>query len=192
MQSTSVLYDGRTVATPSERLFAERRRLAIQRIDRAAELYSIFSEGKVTAPQPVSQPESPKEWLMRQISIALPPVDEAKIAQVKASFDPAISVPKRPALYDVQIAVCEHFGVTICQLVSKSRMKHLAVPRHYALYLAYMLCARSMPDLGRRFGNRDHTSILHSVHKIRDLRETDAFVSSTVAALTSAVEARVK
>lgn len=183
----SAIYDPRAVATPSERLFAAQRRLRQQRIERAAKL---FTPKPVQAEKtPEAPPESPKEWLMRQIAIAMPPVNPEKIAEVKAAFSPDLSTAPRPRVTDVMIVVAEHFGIEMNDLVQRTRMKHIAWPRHYALYLSYQLCGRSMPDLGRRFGNRDHTSVLSSVHKIRDLL-CNHEVGNTVDALTVKIRAR--
>lgn len=187
MTAQSALHNPRNASTPSQLLFAAKRQKAVGRMERAAELYSVFADKDIPPERRV--PESPKEWLTRQIQNAMPPVDEAKIAAVKSGVDPTIPVAKRPMVHDVQMAVCQHFKITVGDLVLKCRERRLAQPRHYALYLAYHLCGRTMPDLGRRFGNRDHTTILHSVHKIRDLRPTDPAVEATVLALTATITA---
>lgn len=172
-----------------ERIAARARRRAMFRSEPIGPAAPIVVLGVQMPPE---QPESPKDWLMRQIQNAMPSVDQDKIAAVKAAVDTVTSVLRRPMVHDVQMVICHHFGVTVGDLVSKSREKHLAIPRHYALYLSYMLCGRSMPDLGRRFGCRDHTSILHSVHKIRDQRVSDPAIEAIVQALASAIEARTQ
>jgi chromosomal replication initiator protein len=73
--------------------------------------------------------------------------------------------------------VSEHFGITIDQLLSACRQKKFAWPRHLAIALCKDLSTLSLPDIGKAFGGRDHTTILHACKKIDHLRDTDPDVA---------------
>jgi chromosomal replication initiator protein len=63
---------------------------------------------------------------------------------------------------DIQAAACAHFGVSMQELLSSTRSAHIAWPRQVAMYLARELTTESLPSIGRRFGGRDHTTVLHA------------------------------
>lgn len=71
-------------------------------------------------------------------------------------------------------AVCERYEVQRLDLMSDRRHKKLVLPRHVAAYLLKTLTPRSLPQIGKELGGRDHTTILHAVRKIEALRQTDA------------------
>ena len=85
--------------------------------------------------------------------------------------------PQRPqrSVRDVQLACCEEFDVSLDDLVSRSRASRVIWPRHVAMYLARELTDTTLPSLGRQFGNRDHTTVLHAHRRIaRRLAEDDS------------------
>jgi chromosomal replication initiator protein len=63
---------------------------------------------------------------------------------------------------DIQTAICEHFGITRAELLSAGRSARIAWPRQLAMYLARELTSESLPAIGREFGNRDHTTVMHA------------------------------
>lgn len=67
---------------------------------------------------------------------------------------------------EVLRAVCEVYGVTKADLIGPGRTRRIALARHVAMYLAAKLSRLSLPDIGRRFGGRDHTTALYAVQKI--------------------------
>ncbi len=71
-------------------------------------------------------------------------------------------------------AVAAHYDVEVAEILAHRRTAHLVIPRQVAVYLAKALTGRSLPDIGRRFGGRDHTTILHGVRKIAALMQRDA------------------
>lgn len=106
----------------------------------------------------------------------------------RQSFEPQLSVervddllghiyrsgePKRIRIEDIQRAVSRHYNVSRTELLSNRRTRTIVRPRQIAMYLAKMLTPRSLPEIGRRFGGRDHTTVLHAVRKIEGLSETD-------------------
>ena len=83
----------------------------------------------------------------------------------------------------IQRAVCEVFSVTPTDMVSKRRARVIARPRQVAMYLCKKLTKRSLPDIGRRFGGRDHTTVMHAVKRIDQLRADDASFNAQIEAV---------
>ncbi|MGA1561675.1 MAG: chromosomal replication initiator protein DnaA [Gammaproteobacteria bacterium] len=75
---------------------------------------------------------------------------------------------------NIQKLVCEHYKVHASDLLSKSRSRSIARPRQIAMSLARELTTKSLPEIGRAFGGRDHTTVLHACGKIESLRATDS------------------
>lgn len=84
---------------------------------------------------------------------------------------------------DIQRAVCHHFKLKSNDLLSKDRHKSVAFARHVAMYLCKTRLKCSFPELGRAFGNRDHTTVMSAVRKVENLREADAEVRAHLEAL---------
>jgi chromosomal replication initiator protein len=80
---------------------------------------------------------------------------------------------KRVTVDDIQKTTAEHFGLKQADLISERRTRSVARPRQAAMWLAKQLTTRSLPDIGRRFGGRDHTTVLHAVRRIEALRAGD-------------------
>lgn len=74
-----------------------------------------------------------------------------------------------PKVEKIQQVVCEHYGVKVVDVLSRRRTKHLIQPRHVGMYLCKKLTLKSLPVIGRKFGGRDHTTVLHAVDKIDGL-----------------------
>jgi len=83
----------------------------------------------------------------------------------------------------IQRAVCEIFSLTPTDMVSKRRARVIARPRQVAMYLCKKLTKRSLPDIGRRFGGRDHTTVMHAVKRIDQLRAEDASFNAQIEAV---------
>ncbi|WP_332065320.1 chromosomal replication initiator protein DnaA [Bartonella sp. CB189] len=77
--------------------------------------------------------------------------------------------PKRIRIEEIQRAVARHYNISKQDLLSNRRTRTVVKPRQIAMYLAKILTPRSLPEIGRRFGGRDHTTVLHAVRKIEDL-----------------------
>lgn len=80
----------------------------------------------------------------------------------------------------IQQAVAEHFGVERADILSARRTKEVTRPRQVAMYLSKKLTPKSLPEIGRRFGGRDHTTVLHGARKIERLIESDAILFNLV------------
>ncbi|MEP3436970.1 MAG: chromosomal replication initiator protein DnaA [Hoeflea sp.] len=83
------------------------------------------------------------------------------------------SEPKRIRIEDIQRVVSRHYNVSRQELVSDRRTRVIVKPRQIAMYLAKTMTPRSFPEIGRRFGGRDHTTVLHAVRKIEGLIGSD-------------------
>ncbi|MCC5985235.1 MAG: chromosomal replication initiator protein DnaA [Rhodobacteraceae bacterium] len=80
---------------------------------------------------------------------------------------------QRVTVEEIQRKVAEHYNVRLADLIGPKRMRTIARPRQVAMFLSKELTARSLPEIGRCFGGRDHTTIMHGVRKITSLRESD-------------------
>ena len=73
----------------------------------------------------------------------------------------------------IQTIVCKYFKISKNEMLSSRRSRYLVRPRQTAIYLAKMLTSKSLPEIGRCFSNRDHTTVIHSVNTIEKLRKED-------------------
>jgi len=83
----------------------------------------------------------------------------------------------------IQRSVADEFSITHNDMTSKRRARDIARPRQVAMYLCKKLTKRSLPDIGRRFGGRDHTTVMHAVKRIDQLRAEDPVLDGRVKAL---------
>jgi chromosomal replication initiator protein len=90
---------------------------------------------------------------------------------------------------EIQRKVAEHYALKMSDLLSARRAREVARPRQVAMYLAKKLTPRSLPEIGRRFGGRDHTTVMHAVKRIEELRATDREVDADVVRLTRLLDA---
>jgi chromosomal replication initiator protein len=88
--------------------------------------------------------------------------------------------PKRVKIEDIQRTVARQYNVSRSDLLSSRRTANVVRPRQIAMYLAKSLTLRSLPEIGRRFGGRDHTTVLHAVRKIEGLVQSDTAVAEEV------------
>jgi chromosomal replication initiator protein len=97
------------------------------------------------------------------------------------------SYDKRLNVEDIQKKVAEHFNIKVADMHSPRRSRSIARPRQIAMYLAKQLTSRSLPEIGRKFGGRDHTTVIHGVKKIEELLLTDASMAEEIDLLTKAL-----
>lgn len=95
---------------------------------------------------------------------------------------------RRITIDEIQRAVSAHFEVKQLDLISARRAVAIARPRQIAMYLAKRLTTRSLPEIGRKFGNRDHSTVIHAVKRIEDLRSKDVEIDGAVRALMRTLE----
>jgi chromosomal replication initiator protein len=88
--------------------------------------------------------------------------------------------PKRVKIEEIQKLVATHYNVSRADILSSRRTATVVRPRQIAMFLAKVLTLRSLPEIGRRFGGRDHTTVLHAVRKIEGLAGTDKALSEEI------------
>ena len=81
---------------------------------------------------------------------------------------------RKVTIEEIQRKVAEHFNIRLSDMIGPKRLRTIARPRQIAMYLSKQLTPRSLPEIGRRFGGRDHTTIMHGVRKIEELMTTDS------------------
>jgi chromosomal replication initiator protein len=91
--------------------------------------------------------------------------------------------PKRVRIEDIQRVVARQYNVSRADLLSSRRTANVVRPRQVAMYLAKVLTLRSLPEIGRRFGGRDHTTVLHAVRKIETLAGNDSVLADEIETL---------
>lgn len=125
---------------------------------------------------------APKVW-------KLPPVEDpwvaAWLAKAAPPEPPEPPEPRRPSIVEIQIAVAGHFRIARHDLLAQRRTIKVALPRQIAMYLAQTLTLRSLPDIGRRFNGRHHTTVMHSVRKITGLYANDPQIRADVDAIVA-------
>jgi hypothetical protein len=99
------------------------------------------------------------------------------------------NVDQGPEVRDIQNAVCLHYGVALGDMLSPRRMAAIVRPRQVAVYLARELTLLSLPQIGAKFGGRDHTTVLVSHRKIARLLTQDEDLAADVATLRAALAA---
>jgi len=92
---------------------------------------------------------------------------------------------KAPSFAAILEATAFHFGVLAADLMKGARTKILVIARHVAAFIVSRLTSASLPEIGRRFGGMDHTSILYAVRKISNRRKTDPIIADAIAAIGS-------
>jgi chromosomal replication initiator protein len=95
---------------------------------------------------------------------------------------------RRVTIEEIQRRVAEHWNLRLTDMSSARRARAVARPRQVAMYLAKQLTSRSLPEIGRKFGNRDHTTVMHAVARVGELMERDAGFAEDVELLRKMLE----
>jgi chromosomal replication initiator protein len=96
---------------------------------------------------------------------------------------------RKVSIDEIQRKVAEHYNIRLSDMVGPKRVRNFARPRQVAMYLCKQLTSRSLPEIGRRFGGRDHTTVMHGVKRIEELRQQDGQIDEDVELLRRALEA---
>jgi chromosomal replication initiator protein len=99
------------------------------------------------------------------------------------------SCERRVTIDEIQRRVAEHFNIRLSEMTSERRARAVARPRQIAMYLAKQLTTRSLPEIGRKFGGRDHTTVMHAVRKIEELTLSDRTLAEDVELLRRMLQA---
>ncbi len=113
-------------------------------------------------------------------------IDEAFAEDVLAEMFRASR--RRITIDEIQRRVSEHYRIRQAEMVSARRAREVARPRQVAMYLAKQLTPRSLPEIGRKFGGRDHTTVIHAIRQIERLRGIDTDIDSDVRTLMRDLE----
>ena len=95
---------------------------------------------------------------------------------------------RRITIDDIQRKVADYYNLRLSDLLSARRSRQIARPRQVAMYLSKILTTRSLPEIGRKFGGRDHTTVIHAVKRIEGLRDSDSAIQEEVDLLTRSLE----
>ena len=90
---------------------------------------------------------------------------------------------------EIQRKVSDHYNIRLSDLIGPKRVRTFARPRQVAMYLSKQMTTRSLPEIGRRFGGRDHTTVMHGVRKIEELMQQDSQIADDLEMLRRALEA---
>ncbi|MEM6760875.1 MAG: chromosomal replication initiator protein DnaA [Pseudomonadota bacterium] len=90
---------------------------------------------------------------------------------------------------EIQRKVSEHYNIRLSDMIGPKRLRSYARPRQVAMYLCKQLTTRSLPEIGRRFGGRDHTTVMHGVRRIEELRQQDVQIAEDLELLRRSLEA---
>jgi chromosomal replication initiator protein len=95
---------------------------------------------------------------------------------------------RRLSIEDIQKHVCEYYKIKMSDLLSSRRLQNIARPRQVAMYMSKILTTKSMPEIGRKFGGRDHTTVIHAVKKVQEQMEADREFAQDIQLIKRALE----
>ncbi|WP_422071209.1 chromosomal replication initiator protein DnaA [Tranquillimonas rosea] len=99
------------------------------------------------------------------------------------------TMDRKTTIDEIQRKVCDHYNIRISDMVGPKRQRALARPRQIAMYLCKHMTQRSLPEIGRKFGGRDHTTIMHGIKRIEELKGTDSAIAEDIEMLRRSLEA---
>lgn len=168
--------------SPQARVFEENEAVAAKKkIDACdlllAKLYQHHPEHAIAA--------------LKNIKPIVPELDPL-VTQIQRWQPRGIAVPMqtalgRPTVQLITKVTAEHYNVAYSDVISERRTRTLTKPRHVAMYLAKSMTPKSLPEIGRQMGDRDHTTILHGVRKITNQLADDLGLARDVEAITARI-----
>ncbi|WP_433990058.1 Chromosomal replication initiator protein DnaA (plasmid) [Pseudoseohaeicola sp. NH-UV-7] len=96
---------------------------------------------------------------------------------------------RKISVEEIQRKVSDHYNIRLSDMIGPKRVRTYARPRQVAMYLCKQLTSRSLPEIGRRFGGRDHTTVMHGVKRIEELKQQDGQIAEDIELLRRALEA---
>ena len=110
------------------------------------------------------------------------------MSEVKVILKDLLNITENKVEIDnIQTIVCKYFKISKNEMLSPRRSRYLVRPRQTAIYLAKMLTSKSLPEIGRSFANRDHTTVIHSVKTIEKLRKEDNELNLSIDSLKNKI-----
>ena len=104
------------------------------------------------------------------------------LADILRLYDRKVSID------EIQRTVSRHYNIRLSDMIGPRRLRDLARPRQIAMYLCKQMTSRSLPDIGREFGGRDHTTVIHAVRRIEQLRRADGQIDDDLKILQRTLE----
>ena len=95
---------------------------------------------------------------------------------------------RKISIEEIQRRVAERYNIRLSEMIGPKRLRNFARPRQVAMYLCKQMTSRSLPEIGRRFGGRDHTTVMHGVKRIEELRNQDAQIAEDLEILRRTLE----
>lgn len=95
---------------------------------------------------------------------------------------------RKVTVEEIQRKVSEHYNIRLSDMIGPKRVRNYARPRQIAMYLAKKMTSRSLPEIGRRFGGRDHTTVMHGVKRIEELKALDSQIADDLELLRRALQ----
>ncbi len=95
---------------------------------------------------------------------------------------------RKVTVEEIQRKVSDHYNIRLSDMLGPKRLRNFARPRQIAMYLCKQMTTRSLPEIGRRFGGRDHTTVMHGVRRIEDLKDKDHQIAEDIQMLRRALE----
>ncbi|MDR9393903.1 MAG: chromosomal replication initiator protein DnaA [Roseovarius sp.] len=95
---------------------------------------------------------------------------------------------RKITIEEIQRKVSEHYNIRLSDMIGPKRLRSFARPRQVAMYLCKQMTSRSLPEIGRRFGGRDHTTVMHGVKRIEELRTQDGQIDEDLGLLRRTLE----
>ena len=95
---------------------------------------------------------------------------------------------RKVSVEEIQRKVSDHYNIRLSDMIGPKRLRSYARPRQVAMYLCKHMTSRSLPEIGRRFGGRDHTTVMHGVRRIEELKQTDGQIAEDLELLRRALE----
>ncbi|KRR21887.1 helix-turn-helix domain-containing protein [Bradyrhizobium retamae] len=168
-------------------LKAHRRRAAFRQS--IAEKAAALNEKMEAAPKAVAAQVDPP--VAEVLSPDFPPLQLSPMKKPWFKIE-GVTAPAPLRVSQIQEVVCAAYGVNMNDMTSARRTAKLVLPRQVAMYLAKVMTGRSLPEIGRRFGGRDHTTVLHAVRKIEAIVDfnADPELCELLNALRADIEAR--
>jgi hypothetical protein len=169
------IHDPLARATQSQIDGAIARKERLERI-RAAATRPLL----VLVAQPVPIPDGPiPDEEMREAHRIIESPETVIESPETVSEEPP-PIPRTPRIEDIQRAVAKEYGVTRLDMISARRWLRIVRPRQIAMYIAKSMTLRSLPEIGRRFGGRDHTTVLHAVRRIDMMKDKDPALAEAI------------
>lgn len=180
MQQSPAIYNPLVSSTPSQLL------LHAQRIARAERIKALaFVESPKVQPVAIAEPDP----VVRHYPFIIPSVWYQNmwfydLVDFGERWHPGLIKNRPLRIEEIQRACAKHYGVTVRDMISARRTAAIVLPRQVGYFLAKALTLRSLPEIGRRFGGRDHSTALSGIRKIDLLRKTDARLESDLQEIT--------